>query len=211
MDQSASSTALSFFRPVAMLGGLGAFIDFLLGDKGQQQVREWLLVKWIYFDDLKWSTFTTREGGLFISISDSLFGKHLLGTKRLVVCTMVTALCAVCWLFYAWQFAGYSLRIEIGDFLARAIYSAPIELAMAIMFLTVSISVTRKITDAAVAISGEVARLGFLIFLGLLLFHILLLITWSPLVQFLRDTVVNSTRVLPAQCIFWVSRLRSAG
>src|SRR5215467_14482097 len=38
-------------------GGLGRFIDFLIGKAGQEQARDWLLKWWIRFDDVHWKNF----------------------------------------------------------------------------------------------------------------------------------------------------------
>jgi hypothetical protein len=50
--------------PVVLVGGSGAFIDFLIGKTGQQKAKDWLLKWWVRFDDVRWKNFG-REEGLF--------------------------------------------------------------------------------------------------------------------------------------------------
>ena len=54
--------------PIVVVGGLGAFIDFLIGRTGQQKAKDFLLKWWVRFDDVRWKNFViglvpSSEGG----------------------------------------------------------------------------------------------------------------------------------------------------
>jgi hypothetical protein len=76
-------TGLAFLWPVIVLGGLGAFIDFLLGRAGQEQVKDFLLKWWMSFDDVNWRNFG-RSDALFVTdILQRWFGKSVWSLRRL--------------------------------------------------------------------------------------------------------------------------------
>jgi hypothetical protein len=57
-------TFKNFLWLIVLVGGLGAFIDFLIGQSGQQKAKEFLFRWWVRFDDVQWRNFG-REEGLF--------------------------------------------------------------------------------------------------------------------------------------------------
>ena len=55
-------TLKDFLRPIVLIGGLGAFIDFLIGKTGQARAKDFLLKWWVRFDDVHWKNFGKEEG-----------------------------------------------------------------------------------------------------------------------------------------------------
>jgi hypothetical protein len=43
--------------PIIAIGGLGAFVDFLIGRTGQEIAKDFLLRWWVRFDDVHWKNF----------------------------------------------------------------------------------------------------------------------------------------------------------
>jgi hypothetical protein len=50
-------TLKEFLWPVILIGGLGAFIDFLIGKAGQEKAKDFVLRWWVRFDDVRWKNF----------------------------------------------------------------------------------------------------------------------------------------------------------
>ena len=74
---------------VVVLGGLGAGIDFLLSATQKLKIKDWLLAKWVEFDDMKLSNFSEKEAMYFVELSDRLFGARLLSSCRLLTCLAI--------------------------------------------------------------------------------------------------------------------------
>jgi hypothetical protein len=71
--------------PIIVVGGLGAFIDFLIGKTGQQKSKDLLLKWWVRFDDTRWNNFG-REEGLFAGrLIDQCFGSKVWSFRRIAV------------------------------------------------------------------------------------------------------------------------------
>jgi hypothetical protein len=54
-------TTFTFLWPIAAFGGVGAFLDFLLGRSGQERVRDFLLRWWVRFDDVNLNNFSKEK------------------------------------------------------------------------------------------------------------------------------------------------------
>jgi len=59
--------------PIILVGGFGAFIDFLIGKAGQVKAKDFLLKWWVRFDDVRWRNFGREEG---------IFAGHLIEIVR---------------------------------------------------------------------------------------------------------------------------------
>ena len=51
-----------FLWPIVAIGGVGAFIDFLIDRTGQEKAKDFLLKWWVRFDDVHWRNFGREEG-----------------------------------------------------------------------------------------------------------------------------------------------------
>src|ERR1700758_454649 len=68
---------------VLVVGGLGAFIDFLIGRTGQAKAKDFLLKWWVRFDDVHWKNFG-REEGLFAGrLIEKWFGRRIWSLRRI--------------------------------------------------------------------------------------------------------------------------------
>jgi hypothetical protein len=85
--QPTTNIVTNLMWPIVLLGGLGVFIDFVLGAAGQRRVKEWMTEWWVIFEDTDWKSFSTVEAQFFKGLSDRLFGQHLayqaFGLRRL--------------------------------------------------------------------------------------------------------------------------------
>jgi len=78
-------TVKNIASAVIAIGGLGAFIDFLIGRARQAKAKDFLLRWWVRFDDVRWKNFG-REEGLFAGrLIEQWFGKRIWSVRRLVV------------------------------------------------------------------------------------------------------------------------------
>ena len=78
-------TVKNILWPVALVGGLGAFIDFLIGKTGQARAKDFLLKWWVRFDDVHWKNFGKEEGLFAGRLIGEWFGKRLWCFRRAVV------------------------------------------------------------------------------------------------------------------------------
>src|SRR5215472_11134497 len=83
-------TLKDFLWPIVLVGGLGAFIDFLIGRTGQAKAKDFLLKWWVRFDDVHWRNLG-REEGLF---AGELIGKWF-GKRAWSLCRIKVAILAL--------------------------------------------------------------------------------------------------------------------
>ena len=94
-ESSSMETLKDILWPVVLVGGFGAFIDFLIGRAGQEKARDWLLEWWVRFDDVRWRNFG-REEGLFAGrLIEKLFGKRIWGIRRTISAIESFLLCLI--------------------------------------------------------------------------------------------------------------------
>jgi hypothetical protein len=74
--------------PIAAFGFIGAFLDFVIGKKGQENLKDFLLRWWVLFNDVHWNNFGRKEAEFAVCTLDSLFGARLVSFRRLLVATL---------------------------------------------------------------------------------------------------------------------------
>ena len=70
--------------PIIAVGGLGAFIDFLIGKTGQEKAKDFLLKWWLRFDDVRWNNFGREEGFFAARLMDRWLGRRLFSIRRIL-------------------------------------------------------------------------------------------------------------------------------
>ena len=68
--------------PIILVGGLGAFIDFLIGKAGQEKARDCLLKWWVRFDHVHWKSFGREEGLFPGQLIQQLLGRRIWSMRR---------------------------------------------------------------------------------------------------------------------------------
>jgi hypothetical protein len=87
--------------PIVLVGGFGAFIDFMIGRTGQEKAKDFLFRWWVRFDDVRWSNFG-REEGLFAGrLIEKWFGRRIWSFRRIGSATL---------LFLVFMLIGYIIR-----------------------------------------------------------------------------------------------------
>lgn len=180
--QPTTNIVTNLMWPIVLLGGLGVFIDFVLGAAGQRRVKEWMTEWWVRFEDTDWQSFSNVEAQFFIGLSDRLFGQRLLSRRRFRSCAIVLVACYALSLIHELvelvrPFEADSLR----EILTSAL-TVLIDIVMDAMILALSLSLTRAISVIAVKAANKI-KTGPLVFSCVILFHAALAIVWRPLVE----------------------------
>ena len=76
-------TLKNFLWPIVLVGGLGGFIDFLIGKAGQVKAKDFLLKWWIRFDDVRWNNFGKEEELFAAALMNKFFSKGILSSAAL--------------------------------------------------------------------------------------------------------------------------------
>jgi hypothetical protein len=158
--------------PIAALGGLGAAIDFFIGNSGQKRIKSWLEDRWYRFHELNWHNFSEKEARFYVDFFDRFFGPYLFSSRRFIVCVSLTGFTTLIFSGAAF-FAGYSI----------VLFGVLRDIVVDSAILAISFSLTRW-TSLLVIRTSE-SRLGFLPFLVLLTFHYLMLALWRPIADVL--------------------------
>src|SRR5580700_2047225 len=100
------NTLQNIVWPLVALGAIGAFIDFLIGEKGRKRTIKWISRTWDnYFRQITLPEFPAKEAMFFVDLSDHLFGPKLLSWRRLLCCLGIVLSCFV--VFSVMGFATY--------------------------------------------------------------------------------------------------------
>ena len=173
--------------PVALLGGIGALIDFFLGKAGQRRLKGWLEVQWYKFHEVNWHNFTAKEASYYIKASDRIVGAKLFSIRR----TSLTVLLTMFVVAYFCVAVRLELPSKVDDADVREYIPSIWSLAtwlwwpgivLAAIAFAISVSLSRRIALCVIAF-GRNRQIGPSIFLFLLIFHYGLLVVWRPLVD----------------------------
>jgi hypothetical protein len=78
--------------PIVLVGGFGAFINFLIGTTGQEKAKNFLLKWWVRFDDVHWRNFGREEGLFAGQLIERWFGKRFWSWRRIVAAVALSSL-----------------------------------------------------------------------------------------------------------------------
>jgi hypothetical protein len=175
--------------PVVIIGGLGAFIDFLIGKTGQAKAKDFLITWWVRFDDVRWKNFG-REEGLFAGrFIEKWFGRRIWSVRRIVA----TLGLFVLFLLIGWLREIISKTPDI-EFLwwgsGRYLLGAELVSALFIGFC-VAMSFTKLLTFGAAYLCGVGKVRNLIIFLVMLFVNYLMMVLWSPITATVRVTFVK--------------------
>lgn len=119
---------------IVACGGIGAFLDFLLGRAGQKKVRNVLERWWIQLAYIEARTFASAEASAAATILQRLFGKFF-SKQRVHSIAFISTAIVLYWL--AWRLVHYGNDSELH---ISFHWNSLVTLAVAILFFSVSIS-----------------------------------------------------------------------
>ena len=174
---------------MVVLGGLGAGIDFLLSDAQKETIKDWLLAKWVEFNNMKLADFSHREAQYFVELSDRLFGARFLSWRRLLACCAVVAGCAIYWLVVAYRIDSDATSEAIRSLFHTRSFFLQLNLPVAIVMLASSISLTRWLSMVVIrrTASRAVGIGPYVLLIGV---HAVLFFVWRPVIEISRDIVI---------------------
>jgi hypothetical protein len=164
--------------PIVLIGGFGAFVDFLIGRTGQERAKNFLLRWWVRFDDVRWNNFG-REEGLFAGrVIELWFGKKLWSSRR------IAASLSALWLLSLTAF----LRLVVSNTdkvewcsYCDTTFALATGFTISIIGFCISVSLTKIITfRVAYACGAEEAR-NLILFLAMLIVNYIALVLSYPL------------------------------
>lgn len=136
----------------------GAFIDFVIGKKGQKRAREILETWWIRLDDVKVRTFGSEESLVAAAILRWCFGPFF-SVRRLCSLFIILLVCSTAWL------AQIDPEFKLHPIGMGSIYAGLIRLAL----VSVSISATIWLCEEAPRIIGANVKTNLVIYIATIL------------------------------------------
>lgn len=182
---SAMKTAAAL---VVILGGLGAVVDFLISSAQKEKIKNWMLAKWVKFEDMKLSNFSEKEAMYFVELSDGLFGTKLFSWKRILVCVAITAGCYAVWLALA--NSQIHNDVSLSDLQWYPATLLLLSICLDVAALAISLSLSRVISARVIKLAAA-RSLGILPYVALMIIHILLFLLWRPLIDLCRHAFVD--------------------
>jgi hypothetical protein len=166
--------------PVVVVGGLGAFIDVMIGKAGQAKAKDFLLEWWVRFDDVRWRNFG-REEGLFASEQiEKWFGPKIWSLRR------ITAFIVLFLVILSLEY--FSQDNPACRYCHDRIYYSAIALFMSFLGFSISVSFTKLLTSRIAYLCGIGYFRNMIIFLIMLIVNLLIYIIWGSITQIIRES-----------------------
>jgi hypothetical protein len=222
----------NFLWPIIVIGGLGAFIDFLIGKTGQERAKDFLFRWWVRFDDVRWRNFGREEALFAGQLIEKWFGRRMYSVRRLIVAFLLLIVFAIVgyskflispdpkdlFCFNCTDSAVmYNPRIGMMLYKMNIVcaycsdkvpwFSRVIPLFTVIISFCVSVSFIRFITFRVVRLCGFGILRNINVFVLFLLVNYLILAFWSPLVETVKETAVIFTQWSVDQLEFDIHKL----
>jgi hypothetical protein len=174
--------------PVVVVGGLGAFIDFLIGKAGQAKAKDWLLKWWVRFDDVRWRNFG-REEGLFTGrLIEQWLGRRIWSLRRIIAFVVLSLTV----LILRYLIFIYSLEPEFTcHYCTLPIYYGITALIMYFVSFSMSVSFNKFIAVRMAYLCGIGQVKNLLIFVTMLILNFLMLAIWSVITSKFRTIALN--------------------
>jgi hypothetical protein len=173
---------------IATFGGVGAFIDFLIGRTGQEKVKNLLFEWWVRFDDIQWKNFGKEEGLFAVKCIERWFGKNIWSFCRLF---------AGWFIFLLLIAIGFSLSITPDRFPRfwyieeTSPYDVIIALILPVLGFSISVSFTVIISYRMAYLSGVGKVRNLLIFVAMLILNYLIIKFWISITSGIRSVFLT--------------------
>jgi hypothetical protein len=163
--------------PIAAFGFIGAFIDFVIGKRGQERVKDYLLRWWVLFNDVHWNNFGRKEADLAVLTLESLFGAKLIGFRRIFTATLYyTILVATVYVLYA--MAGGVVFISLDK---TNVSTSAATIIMGVVGFVCAISVSLLLGRISKELCGNSIWRNVVVFSTSTLANYIALLIWFPL------------------------------
>jgi hypothetical protein len=176
--------------PVLLGGGIGRFIDFLLGKQGDQAVKTFMTGWWIRFDDVQWYTFGKAEAAFSLNVMTKTFGKYIWSLRRICFIAAVVSIFGL---------SGYFITLIYRDTMVTIQSSTPISLLHWVTFegldlyvvgLFIGCSSTRWLSLLFMRLTGDdTSRRNAILYVMTLLLFYVMLVKWLPLMEQIHNSV----------------------
>jgi hypothetical protein len=160
--------------PIVLAGGLGAFIDFLIGRTGQERAKDFLLRWWVRFDDVRWRNFGREEGLFAAGLIDRWFGTNIFSLRRVITSIAILAVFLSLGYFVVW-FLHQPINISFNKI---DVYYQVTTLAVYIFGFSLSVSLTKFITIKMAYLCSLGKMRNFVVFITMVALNYLVLIIW---------------------------------
>jgi hypothetical protein len=163
--------------PIMSLGGLGALVDFLLGETGRKRTRSFLETWWIIFSDVHWRNFGQKEALLTVWLIDRYCGRFFSIRRTIFVLSIFTISVII---------GLVSMLVTSRTFIYPLLYSQLLfgsHLTIGVIGLSCSLSFTRNIALLLSRLCGRNTGSNFLIAGMSLIITYILICLWTPTTQ----------------------------
>ena len=82
---------------IALCGGVGAIIDFVIGKKGQKKVRDSLETFWVRLSDVNVKTFARAEAQFAAQLMENILGRFF-SLRRIFVLLIIGTIGCILWI-----------------------------------------------------------------------------------------------------------------
>jgi len=186
-------------------GGLGRFIDFLIGKAGQERARDFLLKWWVRFVDVRWKNFGKEEGLFAGRLIERWFGKRIFSLRRMVFAlSLLAVFLSVTFISiktfssspFDWLFSADRFETCVGSWFS-SIQPNPMNVwfiistyLIYILLFLISISFTKYVTFKISYLCSVGKLRNMLLFVTMLVINYCIIATWQPITEAIRGVIL---------------------
>lgn len=163
--------------PIAAFGFIGVFIDFVIGKRGQERVKNFLLRWWVLFNDVHWNNFGRKEADLAAWTLERWFGAELFGFRRIFAATLYYAIVAAT-IYGLYTMAGGIVFFSMDR---TSVLTSAAAVSMGVGGFACAISVSLLITRISRDLCGNSIWRNAVVFSISTLSNYIALLIWFPL------------------------------
>jgi hypothetical protein len=176
-------TVKNIASAVIVIGGLGAFIDFLIGRSGQERAKDFLLKWWVRFDDVHWQNFGREEGLFAYRLIPRVFGRRIWSLRRVVAFFVL--------LMTLFVFSVFDSKFYIScHYCNNKFFYGTIAIGISFCSFSVSVIYTRFLTALMIRLCDTSRIRNLIVFVTMLMANLLILRTWSPMTEINRKIIL---------------------
>jgi hypothetical protein len=160
--------------PIVVVGGLGAFIDFLIGRTGQEKAKDFLLEWWVRFGDVKPRNLGKQDALFIASVIERWLGSSFWSRRRIISSVIFAIFSVILGTVVSLFWKNYNVHFahSINIFLLLP------TMWLEVLLLCISISLLRILTLNIARLSGDSKLRDALIFCVFSIFYYVMLVLW---------------------------------
>jgi len=178
--------------PIVLVGGVGAFIDFLIGKAGQERAKEFLFRWWVRFNDVQWRSFGREEGFFAGELIGRWCGRRIWSFRRFMAAVTILSF-LLCVGYIRFLTSSWEMKY-LCNYCSPPFDEGLVTVIVYFISFSLSVSFTKFIAVRMAYLCGNGRVRNLLIFLSMLIITYLTLMMTQPITESLKEPIITAIR-----------------